>query len=278
MVLSPAWNEFLDTTCSPPDLVLPIGLPPVDFRPEEGKLISTVPTSGLKIPVRDLPPSFLWEIRAHESGRTIRTWARNNRGFCPLWLRLPSGTRDMEMHLEPGREEILLLDFPLGGLLVYLLSTRIPGLLVHGSGVMLNGRGFLFLGRSGAGKSTMAHLWVRCGAEIIHDDRLLLRKEGNQWIAHSTPVLPGDRPVCHPVHHIGLLRQDSISAALPVKGTAAFESILEHCIQHQYDREVLEMQITEIENLAKDIPVHAVSFPKKTDIVGYLLAYHGYPA
>jgi hypothetical protein len=53
---------------------------------------------------------------------------------------------------------------------------------------MLGGKGMLFVGHSGAGKSTMARLW-RHGAHvsILSDDRIIVRKKEGVFWMYGTP-------------------------------------------------------------------------------------------
>ncbi len=60
--------------------------------------------------------------------------------------------------------------------------SRERGVLVHACGLALGGRGLLFLGTSGAGKSTTARLWKeRGGVTILSDDRIVIRAEGDGY-------------------------------------------------------------------------------------------------
>ncbi len=60
-------------------------------------------------------------------------------------------------------------------------------LLLHGSAVALDGRGYLFLAKSGTGKSTHTRLWREqfAQAQMINDDRPFVRMQG------QTPMLCG---------------------------------------------------------------------------------------
>ncbi len=62
------------------------------------------------------------------------------------------------------------------------------GIEVHACGISDHGRGLLFLGVSGAGKSTMSRLWD-AGEEVVvlSDDRIIITpRDGRFWI-HGTP-------------------------------------------------------------------------------------------
>ena len=63
-------------------------------------------------------------------------------------------------------------------MLLYAFSTAREGALeMHSSVVMHQGKGYLFLGRSGTGKSTHSRLWLRNipDTELLNDDNPILR-------------------------------------------------------------------------------------------------------
>lgn len=63
-------------------------------------------------------------------------------------------------------------------MLMFAFSTACRGALeMHSSVVINDGRGYLFLGRSGTGKSTHSSLWMKHipGTELLNDDNPILR-------------------------------------------------------------------------------------------------------
>lgn len=63
-------------------------------------------------------------------------------------------------------------------MLMYAFSTaRLGTLEMHSSVVMHEGKGYMFLGKSGTGKSTHSKLWIRnfFGTELLNDDNPILR-------------------------------------------------------------------------------------------------------
>ena len=69
-----------------------------------------------------------------------------------------------------------------------LLLLRWGGLLLHASLVRHDGKGILFTGPSGIGKSTQASLWETTrGADILNGDRAALRREEDSWYAYGLP-------------------------------------------------------------------------------------------
>lgn len=81
------------------------------------------------------------------------------------------------------------LEYPLDELIAIHRLSRDGGVEVHAVGVVDEfGRGHLFVGHSGAGKSTSARLWQkRPGARILSDDRIILRLENGAARMYGTP-------------------------------------------------------------------------------------------
>src|SRR3989449_11671129 len=107
-----------------------------------------------------------------------------DRGFTAgeVWLHQPYFPSGLPVHP---------LEYPLDELLLIHLLAAGRGVEVHACGVVApNGQGYLFVGQSGAGKTTMARLWQKAqagGIRILSDDRIILRKSnGTVWM-YGTP-------------------------------------------------------------------------------------------
>ncbi|HKV49490.1 MAG TPA: hypothetical protein VJN69_15455 [Candidatus Acidoferrales bacterium] len=81
------------------------------------------------------------------------------------------------------------LEYPLDELVTIHRLALGEGVEVHALGVVDEfNRGHLFIGHSGAGKSTSARLWQkRPGARVLSDDRIILRCENGRTRMYGTP-------------------------------------------------------------------------------------------
>jgi hypothetical protein len=73
-------------------------------------------------------------------------------------------------------------------LLFALSSSSHDTLLFHSSVIKYNGKGYMFLGKSGTGKSTHSQLWLKYieGSELLNDDNPAVRLiEGEPWVFGS---------------------------------------------------------------------------------------------
>lgn len=77
-------------------------------------------------------------------------------------------------------------------------------LVVHASAVAMFGRGALFLGGSGSGKSRLALEMMAWGGTLIADDRTCLHRDGPDLIASCPRSIAGRIEA----RHIGILRAD----------------------------------------------------------------------
>ena len=68
---------------------------------------------------------------------------------------------------------------------IFSLSNRI---LLHGAGVIFNNKGYLFLGSSGNGKSTISKIFKNNGKTIVlNDDNIVLSHSNGKIVLYGTP-------------------------------------------------------------------------------------------
>ena len=80
------------------------------------------------------------------------------------------------------------LEYPLDELLIMHRLTQEDAIELHGCGIVAEGAGNLFVGYSGAGKSTTTRLWnSRQDAEVLSDDRIIVREHSGQMFMYGTP-------------------------------------------------------------------------------------------
>src|SRR5437870_3844351 len=106
--------------------------------------------------------------------------------------RVSSDLREVEIRM---RVDLDPLEFPLDELLVNALLAQRRGVELHACGVIDGGQGLLFIGNSGDGKTTTARLWQNQTAEIVSDDRVIVRAENGGWMMYGTPW-HGEADIC----------------------------------------------------------------------------------
>jgi hypothetical protein len=99
------------------------------------------------------------------------------------------------------------LGYPLDELLIMHRLTQEKAIELHSCGIVRGGTGDLFVGHSGAGKSTTTRLWTeREDVEVLSDDRIIVRRDtpddpsrmrmyGTPWHGEAMYASPGSAPL-----------------------------------------------------------------------------------
>jgi hypothetical protein len=133
--------------------------------------------------------------------------------------------------------------------------------LFHSSVVSYQGRGYMFLGHSGTGKSTHSSLWLKYikGTELVNDDNPVVRiLEDGEVRVYGSPwsgKTPCYRNVSYPVGAIVKLSQAPYNEIQRLKGIKAYAAVVPSISGKRWDRQLAE-GLHETENLiAQYVPV-----------------------
>lgn len=87
------------------------------------------------------------------------------------------------------------LDYPLDELLITHRLAHEKAIELHGTGIVrLNGEANLFVGHSGAGKSTTTRLWTAIeDVEVLSDDRIIVRRDEHRSTADLKMDASGEK-------------------------------------------------------------------------------------
>lgn len=108
------------------------------------------------------------------------------------------------------------------------------GISMHSSTVVLDGKGYMFMGKSGTGKSTHSRLWMAAfpGAELLNDDNPVVRMIDGNAIVFGTPwsgKTPCYRNLAVPVGGIVRLAQAPANHFERLEDIKAFVEIYKGC-------------------------------------------------
>lgn len=164
------------------------------------------------------------------------------------------------------------LDSTLAQILTICLLSKGRGMLIHACGVEYNGRGYLFAGHSGHGKSTMASLWAEKGL-VLNDDRIALRLGPHGFVMYGTPW-HGDyksglnRSV--PLHKCFVLARGERDSAVALTKTAACSMLMARGFLMLWDEEGMEFTMDFVTGLVSEIPTYELSFLPNEEIVDFI--------
>ena len=167
-------------------------------------------------------------------------------------------------------------EYPLDEVLVSHLLGRGRGVELHSCGVIDHeGRGHLFVGMSGAGKSTTARLWGSDAAAIVSDDRVIVREEeGVMWM-HGTPwhgeaalSLPDGAPLAG----VYLLEQSPQLALRELQPANAVARLFGCAFPPFHDAEAVAFTLDFLERLVQRVPVRELCFTRDARVAELILA------
>lgn len=224
-----------------------------------------------------------------DSGGTWRLYRESHRevyrffdprvGAAPykeVWLE--PGERSGQLYLDPRAyvidEPTDALQFPLDEVLFLRMLSAHDGIELHACGVVTpSGDGLLFVGHSGDGKTTTARLWSEVpGAQVLSDDRIVLRHQTGRWWMHGTPW--------HGEGQFALNARAPLTALLvlargenalePLTAVEAVSALIARSFVPLYKREAVSRALAGLDAVAAAIGCRRFCFTPDTSAVAFL--------
>ena len=134
------------------------------------------------------------------------------------------------------------------------------GIGIHASAVAYKGKGYLFLGKSGTGKSTHAALWLQhiAGTEHINDDNPILRiVEGKAYVYGSpwSGKTPCYKDVGYPIGGVVRLEQAPVNEFYRLDGVQAFIALMPGCAVIKQDKRLYAALCDRLAWLAEQVTI-----------------------
>ena len=155
----------------------------------------------------------------------------------------------------------------------YLAQGR--GVILHGCGIEKDGEGILFIGESGAGKSTMANLWnANGGIEILSDDRIIVRKNGDGFRMYGTPW-HGEAQFVSPcgvkLKQMFFLRHAEHNEIHTLNGVEAVQQLLKSSFPPFWDVVGMNFALDLFSELATAVPCYHLGFKPDRSAIDFIL-------
>lgn len=131
---------------------------------------------------------------------------------------------------------------------------------IHASAVFCENRAFLFMGKSGTGKSTHSALWLKYipGTELLNDDNPTLRIVNGRVYAYGTPwsgKTPCYKPLSYPVGGMVRLKQAPVNRFSRQKEVEAFITLFPGCCVILQDAELRTCLYDTLIRMVEQTPV-----------------------
>jgi hypothetical protein len=190
-----------------------------------------------------------------------------------------------------GEDASRALEYPLDELLITHFLSLGRGVELHACGLVRgDGESFLFVGHSGAGKSTTTRLWKRqVPVEVLSDDRIVVRRaftdaakgvgqecpthtflmHGTPWHGEAAFASPGRAPI----RRIFLLEHGSGNRIEPLSRSAAAGELLARSFTPFYQRRFVDPVLALLEEMVESLPCYRFQFVPDQSAVERILEF-----
>ena len=171
----------------------------------------------------------------------------------------------------------IIYDF-LQVLLINYFALHNKGIFTHSVGIKdVDGNGFIFTGKSGAGKSTTARLWHKNSkAMVLNDDRIIVRKVKNKFYIYGSPWhgefsdYLESKIESAPLKSLFFIHHAPLNKARRIPEKEAFSLLYPSLFPTFWDKKCLENIVSFCEDLIKNVPCYNLGFVNDKNVIGFV--------
>lgn len=226
----------------------------------------------------------IWRLFQHEDGFQFdfSTPVMAGRPYKRLFVDDSFRRARLQMNEEcfAGKDRSAVpLEYPLDELLIVHRLTQEKAIELHGCGIVgPDLASNLFVGHSGAGKSTTARLWTtREDVEVLSDDRIIVRKGAGKILMYGTPwhgEAAFASPASAPLSRICILEHGQGNVLTRLSPSQAVAELFARSFVPFHRHEYLESALEFLQEVVEAIPVYRYLFEPDQGAVETILNLH----
>jgi len=148
-------------------------------------------------------------------------------------------------------------------------------LILHASGMIYEGKGYVFAGQSGVGKSTLAALLTKeTGVTILGEDQIILRLIDDKFWIFGTPWHV-NRILCSPMgvplEKVFFLEKKGIQIIKKLSHMDGVTRLLQTAFIPYYRPEVVKKLLERLELLSERVPMNLLSYELGTNVLSMMI-------
>lgn len=240
-----------------------------DFGKEKISVTICIHPLSKIYPCKQIFQTSNWLLASEKKGDFLFT-----NTITPFFAKIRKDLSEVKIFLSPQIKisDFIFLEYPLLELIFIWYLSKNKGCLFHACGIELNKCGFLFLGNSEEGKSTLGNLFQPQGV-ILNDDRVIVKKMKNEFYMfgtpwHSTP----DRVVNKKVKldYIFLLKKSKRNKVSQCLRAIALNALITRSFLPFWDRKGLTQVLDLFLEISQNTPIFWLEFKNDSSITDFL--------
>jgi len=148
------------------------------------------------------------------------------------------------------------------------------GIMVHASGIVIKEKGYLFVGPSGAGKTTLANFWNKeKGVTVLNDERLIVRRKNSAFWLYGTPwntTFSGCSSKSAPLKKVFFISHAKKNTLQKATSPAIFFDLFSQLFLPYWNPASVRKTFKICENVLTEIPTFRLGFVKDRCIIPFL--------
>lgn len=216
----------------------------------------------------------IWELWVDEVGRYVFVAPR---ALPPCQVKIDPGFATGEVASDFSSNNGNGL-YPLQGLDNLIFTNWLAGfgdVILHSSGVVVDGKAFCFVGSAGAGKSTLAaYLAANHAAAVLGEDQLVLRYLGGRFWVYGTPwhLNPAMcSPHGAPLEKLFFLERMGKNQVAPCSSPDGVARLLQTAFIPYYRPAAVTAILDRLTLLAEGVPFHTLAYRLGDDPLALIL-------
>ncbi|MEW5868421.1 MAG: hypothetical protein AB1894_04040 [Chloroflexota bacterium] len=169
-------------------------------------------------------------------------------------------------------------NFPFEHILAEVLAVQLlargRGALLHACALQDGPHGRIFVGNSGAGKSTIAGMWASLpDVHMFTDDRVIIQKQGGEYVIHGTPwhgTAQYASPGSAPLQQIHILQQTPQNQARRLPPAQAAAQLMVRAFTTPWDSQGTAFTLDFLAELAGQVPCFELGFTPQPEVVEFV--------
>ena len=210
--------------------------------------------------LNDEPPYF-WIFEEEDGSYSFAFSYTKARPDCILKV-LPASDESVVYVTKDGAEKLAEFAISNAVMLLYTFYTApYDTMMVHASVIAHEGRGYMFLGRSGTGKSTHSRLWLNHipDTELLNDDNPVIRVFDSKALVYGTPwsgKTPCYKNMQVPLKAVVRLSQAPYNKIARLAPLQSFASLMPACSCKRWDNEAMSSLHKSVEKTITMVPCY----------------------